>query len=172
MLGPKSSIARYSKWGSWPYPYIAGMVGCPWRSWSILLSYRRMGRWTLCDTRDFLSATVRPEFASTAWKTRPWGRQWWHQWGCQNKDGPHMRQSQELVRGDRSGVGAWDGMGFRRWDYGLSARARDCPRKFYIIWDSQPIRERVSSGGKGKLTWKYLAHDALIDVLTPASKVS
>lgn len=109
-LGPKSSIARYSKWGSWPYPYIAGIAGCPCRSWSILLSYRRIVRLTLCDTRDFLSATVRPEFASTAWKTRACGWQWWHQWNIKtetSKDDSHMHQSRELGRGGRSGLGTW-----------------------------------------------------------------
>ena len=110
MLGPKSSIARYSKWGRWPYPYMAGIPGCPWRSWRILLSYRRIVRLTLCDTRDFLSATVRPEFASTAWKTRPCVWQWWHPWGMDIKASKvdlHMRQSRELGRGGSSGVGTW-----------------------------------------------------------------
>ena len=73
-------------------------------------------RLTLCDTRDFLSATVRPEFASTAWKTRP----------CvemvtsvrngsditaASEDDLQMHQSQELGRGGSS----WglNGMGFQ-----------------------------------------------------------
>ena len=84
-----------------------------------------------------------------------------------------MRQSQELVRGDRSGVGAWDGMG---WDFGDEIMAclhvRVIVQESFISSGLSTYSRRVSSGGKGKLTWKYLAHDALIDVLTPASKVS
>lgn len=80
-----------------------------------------MVRLTLCDTRDFLSATVCPEFVSTAWKTRPCG-------GINEEQvemyqsSSRMHQFRELGQGGRSGVGTWRR---RRWAAATRERSFD-----------------------------------------------
>ena len=65
-------------------------------------------RFTLCDTRDTLSATVRAEFISAAWKTRPCGWQsWWDEKISNFRKDSHMHQSLELGLCGSSVLGAW-----------------------------------------------------------------